>query len=106
MTNQNQIEVPYNFTFRDYQKSLWQASFEKKRLIYIWHRRAGKDLFALNRLLYAMVFEQVGTYWHIFPTYAQGKKSIWQETDISGRKYIDYIPSQLIKQKNAFIKKG
>lgn len=100
MTNQNQIEVPYNFTFRDYQKSLWQASFEKKRLIYIWHRRAGKDLFALNRLLYAMVFEQVGTYWHIFPTYAQGKKSIWQETDISGRKYIDYIPSQLIKQKN------
>ena len=96
----NQIEVPHNFTFRDYQKSLWQASFEKKRLIYIWHRRAGKDLFALNRLLYAMVFEQVGTYWHIFPTYAQGKKSIWQETDISGRKYIDYIPNQLIKQKN------
>lgn len=95
-----QIEIPHNLQLRNYQQELWTKSFEKKRLIYIWHRRAGKDLFALNRLLYAMVFEQVGTYWHIFPTYAQGKKSIWQETDLSGRKYIDYFPKQLIKRIN------
>lgn len=95
-----QIEIPHNLNLRDYQKQLWLKSFEKKRLIYIWHRRAGKDLFALNRLLYAMIFEQVGTYWHIFPTYAQGKKSIWQETDLSGRKYIEYFPKELIKRIN------
>ena len=95
-----QIEIPHNLQLRNYQQELWLKSFEKKRLIYIWHRRAGKDLFALNRLLYAMIFEQVGTYWHIFPTYAQGKKSIWQETDLSGRKYIDYFPKQLIKRIN------
>lgn len=95
-----QIEIPHNLQLRNYQQELWTKSFEKKRLIYIWHRRAGKDLFALNRLLYAMIFEQVGTYWHIFPTYAQGKKSIWQETDLSGRKYIDYFPKELIKRIN------
>ena len=95
-----QIEIPHNLELRNYQKELWLKSFEKKRLIYIWHRRAGKDLFALNRLLYAMIFEQVGTYWHIFPTYAQGKKSIWQETDLSGRKYIEYFPKELIKRIN------
>lgn len=100
MTNKNFLEIPYKFNFREYQKSLWLESFKKKRLIYVWHRRAGKDIIALNRLLYAMLFEQVGTYWHIFPTYAQGKKSIWQETDKDGRKYLDYIPAEIIKQKN------
>lgn len=100
MNNKEILEIPYNFNFRQYQKDLWIKSFEKKRLIYVWHRRAGKDIIALNRLLYAMLFEQVGTYWHIFPTYAQGKKSIWQELDKDGRKYLDYIPKKLIKKIN------
>ena len=81
---------------------LWKAMIEdkKKRAIYVWHRRAGKDLLALNRILYAGLFEAVGTYWHIFPSYAQGAKSIWQETNSEGRKYIDYIPKELIAKKN------
>lgn len=81
---------------------LWQAMIDdkKKRAIYVWHRRAGKDLLALNRILYAGLFEAVGTYWHIFPSYAQGAKSIWQETNSEGRKYIDYIPRELIAKKN------
>jgi len=74
--------------------------YKKKRAIYVWHRRAGKDLLALNRILYAGLFEAVGTYWHIFPSYAQGAKSIWQETNSEGRKYIDYIPRELIAKKN------
>jgi phage terminase large subunit len=73
---------------------------KKKRAIYVWHRRAGKDLLALNRILYSAMFEAVGTYWHIFPSYAQGAKSVWQETNSEGRKYIDYIPHKLIAKKN------
>jgi hypothetical protein len=73
---------------------------KKKRAIYVWHRRAGKDLLALNRILYSAMFEAVGTYWHIFPSYAQGAKSVWQETNSEGRKYIDYIPQELIAKKN------
>lgn len=81
---------------------LWYAmiSDKKKRSIYVWHRRAGKDLLALNRILYSAMFEAVGTYWHIFPSYAQGAKSVWQETNSEGRKYIDYIPQELIAKKN------
>jgi hypothetical protein len=73
---------------------------KKKRAIYVWHRRAGKDLLALNRILFSAMFEAVGTYWHIFPSYAQGAKSVWQETNSEGRKYIDYIPKSLIAKKN------
>jgi len=81
---------------------LWQAMIEdkKKRAIYVWHRRAGKDLLALNVIIYQALFGAVGTYWHIFPSYAQGAKSVWQETNSEGRKYIDYIPKQLIAKKN------
>jgi hypothetical protein len=96
------IAVPHNWWPRPYQVPLWNALLfeQKKRAIYIWHRRAGKDILALNRLITAMVLEQVGTYWHVFPSYSQGRKAIWQETTIEGRKYIDYFPKELIKSKN------
>jgi hypothetical protein len=102
MRNKQEIIIPHNYKPRDYQMDLWQAMIDdkKKRAIYVWHRRAGKDLLALNRILYAGLFEAVGTYWHIFPSYAQGAKSIWQETNSEGRKYIDYIPRELIAKKN------
>lgn len=102
MINKQEIIIPHNYTPRPYQMGLWDAmiSDKKKRAIYVWHRRAGKDLLALNRILYSAMFEAVGTYWHIFPSYAQGAKSVWQETNSEGRKYIDYIPQELIAKKN------
>jgi phage terminase large subunit len=93
------ISIPYNYQLREYQKPLWKALETHKRAIYIWHRRAGKDLFGLNLIIYKAL-EKVGTYWHIFPNYSQGKKAIWTESDITGRKYLDYIPKELIKSKN------
>ena len=102
MANKQEITIPFNYTPRPYQIDLWQAitNNEKKRALYVWHRRAGKDLIALNIIMFQAVFNQVGTYWHIFPSYAQGKKAIWQETDASGRKYLDYFPDELIARKN------
>ena len=102
MINKQEIIIPHNYKPRPYQMGLWDAMIEskKKRAIYVWHRRAGKDLLALNRILYSAMFEAVGTYWHIFPSYAQGAKSVWQETNSEGRKYIDYIPQELIAKKN------
>ena len=102
MRNNQEITIPFNYTPRPYQIDLWQAitKNEKKRALYVWHRRAGKDLIALNIIMFQAVFNQVGTYWHIFPSYAQGKKAIWQETDASGRKYLDYFPNKLIARKN------
>lgn len=102
MINKQEIIIPHNYKPRPYQMGLWDAMIEhkKKRAIYVWHRRAGKDLLALNRILYSAMFEAVGTYWHIFPSYAQGAKSVWQETNSEGRKYIDYIPQELVAKKN------
>jgi hypothetical protein len=102
MINKQEIIIPHNYTPRPYQLGLWSAMIDdkKKRAIYVWHRRAGKDLLALNRILFSAMFEAVGTYWHIFPSYAQGAKSVWQETNSEGRKYIDYIPQELIAKKN------
>lgn len=100
--NKLEIQIPHDYEPRVYQLGLWLAMIEhkKKRAIYVWHRRAGKDLLALNRILFSAMFEAVGTYWHIFPSYAQGAKSVWQETNSEGRKYIDYIPKSLIAKKN------
>ena len=102
ITLRQEIDIPYNYNRRDYQRGIWDAlvSGDYKRAVYVWHRRAGKDLFGLNVIIRSAVFETPGTYWHIFPTYNQGKKAIWTETDIEGRKYLDYIPPQLIKSKN------
>jgi hypothetical protein len=96
------INIPHNWSPRGYQEPLWQALTTKglKRAVYIWHRRAGKDLIGLNRIIVSALLEQVGTYWHVFPTYNQGKKAIWSESDIAGRPYLDYIPKEAIESKN------
>tara|TARA_R110002110_G_scaffold181672_2_gene388086 strand:+ start:913 stop:2214 length:1302 start_codon:yes stop_codon:yes gene_type:complete len=96
------INIPHDYDRRDYQKEIWQAviSGDFKRAMYVWHRRAGKDLFGLNVIIYFATMTTPGTYWHIFPTYNQGKKAIWSETDVSGRKYLDYIPKELIASQN------
>ena len=94
------ITIPYNFSVRDYQANFWEY-MEKggKRAICVWHRRTGKDLCALNWMISKMV-QRKGTYWHVFPTYKQGKKAIWKETTIGGRKYMDYFPEELVAKRN------
>lgn len=95
------IDIPYQYNLRDYQRPLWDyLESGGRRACYVWHRRAGKDLIALNWLISSAVHEQIGTYWHVFPTYRQGKKAIWDETDKDGKKYLDHIPKDLIKSKN------
>jgi len=96
------IEIPYNWQPRDYQLPLWKKLVNEnyKRAVYIWHRRAGKDLFGFNFLVREAIMNTPGTYWHVFPFYKQGRKAIWNETDLQGRKYLDYIPRQLIKKIN------
>lgn len=59
-----------------------------KRAVAVWHRRAGKDSIALNWTASA-AHERVGTYWHMLPTQAQGRKTIWDGIDRYGRRMID-----------------
>ena len=45
-----------------------------KRAVLLWHRRSGKEKTLINYTAWAML-NRVGTYFYIFPTYAQAKKS-------------------------------
>lgn len=67
----------------------WDAA-PIKRGILVWHRRAGKDLTALNFCERAMMTRS-GTYFHFLPTYAQAKKIIWSGQDRTGKPFLDYF---------------
>lgn len=85
------ISLPANdWRPRDYQTPAWKASERGiKRHVLIWHRRAGKDEFALHRTACAM-FEKVGTYWHMLPQANQARKAIWDAINPhTGQRRID-----------------
>lgn len=94
------IAIPYNYTPRNYQMPLWRF-FETggRRGVAVWHRRAGKDLLALN-LSCTMMMERPGLYWHLLPTYNQGRKIVWNGFTREGRAFLDYFPKDLIQSKN------
>ncbi len=90
--------LPYNFEPRTYQLPVWNYMLDEaegKRAICVWHRRAGKDLLSLNICLIKML-QRVGTYWHVLPTYRQGRNIVWNGKDREGRGFLDYIPPELI----------
>lgn len=97
--------IPHKFVLRDYQISAWEALLEgRKRLVLCWHRGAGKDLFAMNWMIFNALREPA-VYLHCFPKYSQGKKAIWSSRhntdDGDSLAYIDHIPKELIKYKNS-----
>ena len=94
----NIIDLPYKFKPRNYQKALFNAFFsqKKKRLLSIWHRRAGKDKCCLN-LVIAATQQRVGIYYYLFPELKQARRDIWKGMDNDGMRFIDHFPKELIK---------
>ncbi len=68
------------------------------RGIGVWHRRAGKDLLAMN-LIAAKSVQQVGLYWHVFPTYKQGRKVAWNGRTKEGIHFLDHFPKEMVDRK-------
>lgn len=100
LADKNLIQVPYNWTPRAYQLPIWNY-FEKggKRAVAVWHRRAGKDATALNLTVTAS-FKRPGIYWHLLPTYNQGRKIVWDGRTKEGRRFLDHWPAPSIKSIN------
>lgn len=94
-----QINLPYKFEPRWYQLPILKA-FDggTKRIIQLWHRRSGKDKLDLNIVIREMA-EVVGIYYYLYPTYAQGKKALWDGIGKDGIKYIDHFPKELLDGK-------
>jgi len=63
-----------------------------KRACCVWHRRAGKDFAAFLGWMVPEAYRKTGTYYYFFPTYAQGKKIIWDAIDNAGQKILHHIP--------------
>lgn len=94
------ISLPHKYEPREYQRPIWEA-FDQgfKRLIQIWHRRSGKDVTDVNIVAREM-WEHVGNYYYIFPTYAQGKKALWEGRGKNGIAYLDFFPAELVESFN------
>ena len=59
--------------------------------MFLWHRRAGKDLFSIN-LCATKSAQRVGLYWHVLPTYEQGRKVIWDGATKDGKRFLSAFP--------------
>jgi hypothetical protein len=97
-----EITLPYKWKPRLYQEPLWnyfQGDATGKRAVCVWHRRAGKDLLAMN-LIGTKVFERVGVYWHLLPTHRQGRAIVWNGFTREGRRFLDHFPKQLVERTN------
>lgn len=91
------LQIPYKFTPRFYQIPMFKAlDSGYKRGVFIWHRRAGKDKSLLNLLLKKSI-ERKGVYYYLFPTYAQGRKILWEGIDRDGMRFLDHIPKEIVK---------
>ena len=82
---------------RWYQQDFENAMFNGYRRAYLlYHRRAGKDFSCWMFMIYCALRDRPGIYYYILPTYAQGKKVIWDAIDESGKRFLDYIPKEAI----------
>lgn len=90
-----EITIPYNYQQRDYQLPLLEAIDNGyNRAVLVWHRRSGKDKTLIN-LINKKAHERKGTYYYFFPTYAQGKKVLWNGMDRDGFRFMDHIPKSI-----------
>ena len=102
MTNINHsndvgIVVPQHYVPRWYQLEVQRARAQGyKRTLKLWHRKTGKDLDDLVTMFMEMM-KRVGVYYYFFPSYAQGRKALWENTCEDGIRFLDRMPKELIK---------
>lgn len=94
----NKVNLPYKFTPRHYQVRTYNAVMDEKfrRGVLVKPRRNGKDLLCWNALL-GKAMQRVGLYFYMAPYYIQARQIIWQGSDKEGRRFLDYIPPDLVE---------
>ncbi len=94
------IHLPYKFKLRDYQKEPWNAMMhpEFNRGILVVPRRNGKDILSWNTLI-CKAMQRPALYYYVAPYYNQVRQIIWEGFDKDGRRFLDYIPNEIVKNK-------
>jgi hypothetical protein len=98
-----EVSIDAKYTPRDYQLPFLQTLYSGvkdpdgiKRGVCVWHRRSGKDVTMLNFQI-QQAMEKPAVYYYIFPTYAQGRKDLWENIDSrTGMAFLDYFPKEVI----------
>lgn len=91
------IRLP-DFDPRPYQLPFLKAMDNGcKRAVLVWHRRAGKEIACWNWLIKMAYWHRPGTYVYFFPTSRLGKRILWDGANKDGKRFLDYIPKELIK---------
>ena len=94
------LTIPHNYQPRPYQLPILKALDSGiKRAVAVWHRRSGKEKTFINYVCKA-AFQRVGTYFYMFPTYAQAKKVLWDGRDREGFPFMGHFPREIIKARN------
>jgi len=94
------INLPYQWKPRQYQIPLWRYMLQEKeklRAAVAWHRRAGKDITAIN-IAAVKAMHRVGTYWHMLPYFKQAREIVWDGLTDDGRKFTDHFDPQMIRK--------
>jgi hypothetical protein len=97
----NKIYLPYRFDPYVHQQNSYDAYRSEKynQFVEVWHRRAGKDTTWFNiQLEYA--FKRVGYHLYLLETIGQAREVIWDGIGRDGKKFIDFIPPELIESIN------
>jgi hypothetical protein len=85
------IVLPNDFSPRWYQRPYMAAlDSGKKRAFWVLHRRGGKDLVAMHQTA-KMAHDRIGAYWHIYPTFAQARKAIWEGFTKEGKRIMENV---------------
>lgn len=96
------IKIP-DLDPRPYQLPFFEAMDSgKKRAVLVWHRRAGKEITCWNYMIMeACCGTRTGTFCYFFPSSRLGKRILWDGANKDGRRFVDYIPRELIKSENS-----
>jgi len=71
-----------------------------KKLLIVMPRRAGKDIVAWNLMVRAAIRE-TAVYFYCLPTFKQARLVIFDSITNDGKKFIDFIPPELISKVNS-----
>lgn len=95
MNIETQIQLD-RFKPREYQKPIIDALWNKgyKRVLAIWPRRAGKDILAFQVCI-RMAMRKVQTIFYVFPTFASGRRILWDAITNDGFRVLDYCPEEI-----------
>ena len=86
------VQIPNGWRPRAYQRAAWGALESGcKRVLPLWHRRAGKDEIALHWTAVQCVLHPAN-YWHMLPKQDQARKAIWDAVNPhTGKRRIDEV---------------